>query len=178
LKKARANPPAKKGAARQKQMGALEKEVISTAMNVMSEETLAKITDIIKSKMDGLEIDPITGEIELEIEQIPQDILYELYKIISAKHPDIEIGLRKQHEKVAAPQPLARPPPKKKNKPMSKNEQEKKIEQLNRKMADFHERKASGSPAAQTAPQPVLPTIEKQEEPESSGDDASDSEEE
>jgi bromodomain-containing factor 1 len=125
-----------------------------------------------------LKIDPITGEIELEIEQIPQDILYELYKIISAKHPDIEIGLRKQHEKVAAPQPLARPPPKKKNKPMSKNEQEKKIEQLNRKMADFSERKASGSPAAQTAPQPILPTIEKQEEPESSGDDASDSEEE
>jgi len=56
VKKARPDPPAKKGAARQKQMGVLEKEVISTAMNVMSEETLAKITDIIKSKMDGLEV--------------------------------------------------------------------------------------------------------------------------
>jgi len=78
--------------------------------------------------------------------------------------------IEEQQQEKEAPRPSARPPQKKKNKPMGKNEQERKIELLKNSVQEF-ERHGSGSQ------EPVIPTVEQQEE--SSGDeDSSDSEEE
>lgn len=84
------------------------------------------------------------GEVELDIEIIPPNILWKIYDLISEHSPDTEVQVRARYAAKQSPEELARPPAKKKNKPMTKHEQERKIEELRGKVQQF-ERQGSGS---------------------------------
>lgn len=151
---------------KERYLGTLEKEIISAGLGELPEHVAGSVLDMIKK--DQPNVDESAGEIEVDIEVISHHILWYIYDLVMKHAPDVATNLKKAMAERDKPQALAKPAPKKKNKPMSKFEQERKIEQLQKSVQQF-ERQGSGSQ------EPVLPTVE---QPESSGDEESDSEEE
>jgi bromodomain-containing factor 1 len=112
--------------------------------------------------------------------------LWKIYELVKQHCPEIERDLRQSYEAKEAPRAASKPATKKKNKPMNKYEQDQKIKQLEGTLQNF-ERQTSGS----QEPLPsklivdvfifianiVVIAVEKND-PDSSGDEDSDSEEE
>ncbi|TVY43926.1 Bromodomain-containing factor [Lachnellula subtilissima] len=180
LKKAPA--PKKAGGNRQhaKYMGTLEKEVISAGIGSLPEELSSQVLEMIKAEQPGVDVSypklPVIpvgddGTLELDIDVVSVPTLWKIHGLIMIHCPEVDADMRKQFEARDTPRELAKPPTKKKNKPMSKSEQEQKIELLKSREREFANRQGSGSQ------EPVMPTVEAQD-PESSGDEDSDSEEE
>ncbi|KUJ18201.1 Bromodomain-containing protein [Mollisia scopiformis] len=175
-KAAKKAPPPKKPAAskkasgnRQKYMGTLEKETISAGLGALPDEVSNEVLADIKRERPGIDAGE-DGTLELDIDVISVPLLWKIHGLIMQYAPDVQEGIKKSMAADSHPKP---PPkaaaPKKKNKPMSKYEQERNIDALS-KTLHAYDRQTSGSQ------EPVLPTVEQQDE--SSGDEDSDSEEE
>ncbi|KXX83269.1 Bromodomain-containing factor 1 [Madurella mycetomatis] len=128
-----------------RKIGQLEKEMIVETLGELNTPYLEKAIELIKKDTGAGEND--SGELELDIELLSEEVLVKLYDIVIKAFPN----LRAEKERALAP-PSADPPaakPKstgksKKNKPMSKLEQERRIQQLNELRAQAG-RQASGS---------------------------------
>lgn len=119
---------------------------------------------------------------ELDIDSISDNVLWQIHAMIMKHVPELEGQIRESMSSELRQTPrTAKPAPKKKNKPMSKHEQERKIEALTNLDSEFA-RATFGSQ------EPVMTGISDNtspfrdsnvvHEPESSGDEDSDSEEE
>jgi bromodomain-containing factor 1 len=133
-------------------MGALEKNIIASAISELDGNPLEKAIEIIKKDTNqnvSITTAPLlhsplltmsclqendSGEIELDIEVLSQDALTKLYDISIKAFPE----LRAEKERTFAAPPAQEPTPSKsksskpkKNKPMGKAEQERRLQQLN-----------------------------------------------
>lgn len=159
----------KKAATRQRYMGTLEKEVISNGIGNLPDEISNTVLGWIKAEQPGVDVAD-DGTLELDIDLVSVPTLWKIHGLIMQHCPEVDAETRKNFIERDQPRELAKPPAKKKNKPMSKSEQEQKIELLRNKANDF-DRQNSGS-------QEPVSTVEPAADPESSGDEDSDSEEE
>ncbi|ESA43715.1 hypothetical protein GE21DRAFT_3648 [Neurospora crassa] len=141
-KKAAARKPAPK-----RKMGTVEKEVIAAGIAELEGAQLERAIEIIKSDTGTGEND--SGELELDIDQLSQEALTQLYDLAIKAFPH----LQREKERTMAAQAPAPPPAAqrskpvqktKKNKPMSKMEQERRLQQLNELRAQAG-RQGSGS---------------------------------
>lgn len=98
-------------------------------------------------------------EIELDIDELPNDVLLMLLKFVKKNAPNIT-----DDEETAPPAANVAPPKPKKNKPMSKHEQEAQINMLESNLSRFQ--------GSARSPDPV-PSVEANE----SSDESEDSEE-
>lgn len=173
-KPAKKAPPLKKVAAapkkgkKDKYLGTLEKETISNGLGALPEDKTAMVLEWIQADQGNLSADP-EGSFELDIDIISNDVLWRIYELVMKHAPEVEAGLRSSMLEHSSPR-AARPPTKKKNKPMTKSEQERKLDQIKGTMESF--KKANSQ-----SQEPIMPTVE-QRDPETSGDEDSDSEEE
>ncbi|KAK3396875.1 hypothetical protein B0T20DRAFT_355967 [Sordaria brevicollis] len=143
-KKAAARKPAPK-----RKMGTVEKEVIAAGIADLEGSQLERAIEIIKNDTGTGEND--SGELELDIDQLSQEALTQLYDLAIKAFPN----LQREKERTMAAQAAPAPPPPgparakpvqktKKNKPMSKMEQERRLQQLNELRAQAG-RQGSGS---------------------------------
>lgn len=141
-KKAAARKPTPK-----RKMGTVEKEVIAAGIAELEGPQLEKAIQIIKEDTGTGEND--SGELELDIDQLSQDALTQLYDLAIKAFPH----LQREKERTMAAQAPSNPPSArsskpvqktKKNKPMSKMEQERRLQQLNELRAQAG-RQGSGS---------------------------------
>ncbi|KAH7627214.1 hypothetical protein B0T09DRAFT_324181 [Sordaria sp. MPI-SDFR-AT-0083] len=142
-KKAAARKPAPK-----RKMGTVEKEVIAAGIAELEGSQLERAIQIIKDDTGTGEND--SGELELDIDQLSQEALTQLYDLAIKAFPH----LQREKERTMAAQAAPPPPPApqrskpvqktKKNKPMSKMEQERRLQQLNELRAQAG-RQGSGS---------------------------------
>lgn len=130
-KKAAARKPAPK-----RKMGTVEKEVIAAGIAELEGLQLERAIDIIKNDTGTGEND--SGELELDIDQLSQEALTQLYDLAIKAFPNLQREKERTMAAQAAPPPpstaaaRAKPVQKtKKNKPMSKMEQERRLQQLN-----------------------------------------------
>ncbi|KAF8454508.1 hypothetical protein BGX38DRAFT_1249365 [Terfezia claveryi] len=142
-----------------------EKTELSQRINLLSPNKMLYATKLIQDNLPNLSGD---DEIELDIDDLPPEILYKLHKYVTKHAPlapqNTEYGYSAPPAPAAVPKPKAAPRPKK-NKPMSATEQEAKIKDLNAKLAVFEN--------PQNANQSTSEAVEAQEEEESSSDDES-----
>lgn len=110
------------------------------------------------------------GTLELDIDVISEPALWKIYQLIVKHAPDVKTTVERDF-RARAPVEVApkSAPPKNKHKPMSAREQEARIARLGNKLGIMDDGSPT-SPGSQTAAQHT--------EPDSSGDEASDSEEE
>lgn len=101
------------------------------------------------------------AEIELDIDELPNDVLLMLLKFVKKNVPNLDDGDSAPAANVAAPKP-------KKNKPMSKYEQEHQINMLESNLSRFQ---GGGSPAP-------VPSVEANDSSEDESDDDSEESEE
>ncbi|KAK3345591.1 hypothetical protein B0H65DRAFT_425984 [Neurospora tetraspora] len=141
-KKAAARKPAPK-----RKMGTVEKEVIAAGIAELEGAQLERAIEIIKSDTGTGEND--SGELELDIDQLSQEALTQLYDLAIKAFPHLQREKERTMAAQAPPPPPAaqrsKPVQKtKKNKPMSKMEQERRLQQLNELRAQAG-RQGSGS---------------------------------
>lgn len=143
-KKAAARKPAPK-----RKMGTVEKEVIAAGIADLEGSQLERAIEIIKNDTGTGEND--SGELELDIDQLSQEALTQLYDLAIKAFPHLQREKERTMAAQAAPPPpsagaaRAKPVQKtKKNKPMSKMEQERRLQQLNELRAQAG-RQGSGS---------------------------------
>ncbi|PQE30033.1 hypothetical protein CJF32_00009453 [Rutstroemia sp. NJR-2017a WRK4] len=171
--------PAKKagGPRRERYMGTLEKEVISSGIGALPENVSNQVMALIREDQPNIATDD-DGTLELDIDMISIPVLWKIYDFIKQYAPDVESAVKESYEKKEEPRVPAKPLQKKKNKPMSKGEQERKIAELRNKMQEF---RGAGSRS-----QEPVESVERGGQgmgmgmggEESSGDEESDSEEE
>lgn len=113
------------------------------------------LTDVLQGTQEA--------EIELDIDELPNDVLLMLLKFVKKNAPQVMEG-----EESPPPSNVAAPKPKK-NKPMSKYEQEAQINMLKNNLSRFE----SGA----RSPDPV-PSVEANESSDDDSDDSEESEEE
>ncbi|KAF8420027.1 Bromodomain-containing protein [Tirmania nivea] len=145
-----------------------EKTELSQRINLLSPSKMMYATKLIQENLPNLSGD---DEIELDIDDLPPEILYKLHQYVTKHAPlapqNTEYGYSAPPAPAATPKPKAAPRPKK-NKPMSATEQEAKIKDLNAKLAVFE----NPSPLVrQNTNQSTSEAVEAQEEEESSSDD-------
>ncbi|KAL4887077.1 Bromodomain-containing protein [Aspergillus karnatakaensis] len=140
-----------------------EKQIISNGISSLPDKKMQEALKIIQSNVPALKGTQET-EIELDIDELPNDVLFMLLKFVKKNAPHVV-----DDEDVSTPvAPNAAPPKPKKNKPMSKYEQEAQINVLESNLSRFQ---GGGSGRS---PDPV-PSVEAND---SSGDsDEDDSEE-
>lgn len=126
-----------------------EKTELSQRINLLPMNKLMYATKLIQENMPNLAGDE---EIELDIDELPPDILYKLHTYVSKHAPP----LSSENAYVEPTPALVSPPPApakaiskpKKNKPMSAQEQDAKINALSNKIANF----ANSGATAQKTP--------------------------
>ncbi|XHG01161.1 hypothetical protein AWENTII_004559 [Aspergillus wentii] len=141
-----------------------EKQVISNGISSLPDKKMQEALKIIQSNVPALKGTQET-EIELDIDELPNDVLLMLLKFVKKNAPQVM-----EDEDIPMPTTTANnaPPPKaKKNKPMSKFEQEAQISMLANNLSRFQ---GGGG----RSPDPV-PSVEANE---SSDDDSEDDSEE
>lgn len=149
-KKEKKEKPKSKPKPKLKQLTNAQKEEIATRIGELPTEEIAKVAEKIKSslRMMGKPVPP-DDELEFQIDDIPEDLLNELYLKVrrlgsvakSSEQPEYE------DDEYDSPPPVksrdnAKP---KKNKPMSKDQQENQISRLQNQLATFQ-----GQPAGDT----------------------------
>ncbi|PLB54980.1 Bromodomain-containing protein [Aspergillus steynii IBT 23096] len=147
-----------------------EKQVISNGISSLPDKKMQEALKIIQSNVPSLKGTQET-EIELDIDELPNDVLLMLLKFVKKNAPHV------MEEEEAPPAPAttnanahAAPPKPKKNKPMSKYEQEAQINMLQSNLSRFE---GGGG----RSPDP-MPSVEANESSDDSDDDSEESEEE
>ncbi|KAI9777109.1 MAG: hypothetical protein M1839_009065 [Geoglossum umbratile] len=139
-----------------------QKQEISDKINTLATAKMNQAYKIIRDNMPQLTGQGDDGELELDIDELPNDVLYKLLQFVQKHAPssrEVQVESPPKISSVAK----GGVPKTKKNKPMSKTEQEARIEELQRKLKNY---KNAGS----NSPEP--------EEESSSDDDESGSESE
>lgn len=151
----------------QKYMGTLEKETISAGLGALPDEVSNEVLADIKKERPGIDAGE-DGTLELDIDVISIPLLWKIHGLIMRYAPNVQDDIKKSMAQ-DNPKPQPKTAPKKKNKPMSKFEQERNIDALQQTLQNYGQ-------ATSGSEEPVMPTVEQQDE--SSGDEDSDSEEE
>ncbi|KAK1138591.1 transcription initiation at TATA-containing promoter protein [Aspergillus melleus] len=146
-----------------------EKQVISNGISSLPDKKMQEALKIIQSNVPSLKGTQET-EIELDIDELPNDVLLMLLKFVKKNAPHVM-----EEEEAPAPATTnanhhAAPPKPKKNKPMSKYEQEAQINMLESNLSRFQ---GGGG----RSPDP-MPSVEANESSDDSDDDSEESEEE
>ncbi|TQS36079.1 hypothetical protein Golomagni_03481 [Golovinomyces magnicellulatus] len=174
--------PVKKVATKKKYLGTLEKETISAGLGLIPAQVMATVVEMIKTERPELE-DAGDETMELDIDSISDSILWQIHAMIMKHVPELEGQIKESMSSEPRQSTrTAKPAPKRKNKPMSKHEQERKIEALTNldsefAKATFGSQEPTVPDASSYASSPHL-DVQTALEPESSGDEESDSEEE
>ncbi|KAL4803655.1 Bromodomain-containing protein [Aspergillus unguis] len=143
-----------------------EKQIISNGISSLPDKKMQEALKIIQSNVPSLKGTQET-EIELDIDELPNDVLWMLLKFVKKNAPHVM-----DDEEASSPvAPNAAPPKPKKNKPMSKYEQEAQINMLESNLSRFQ---GGGSGRS---PDPV-PSVEANDSSGDSEDDSEESEEE
>ncbi|KAL2862884.1 putative transcription regulator BDF1 [Aspergillus lucknowensis] len=143
-----------------------EKQIISNGISSLPDKKMQEALKIIQSNVPALKGTQET-EIELDIDELPNEVLLMLLKFVKKNAPHIV-----DDEDVSTPIASNAPPAKpKKNKPMSKYEQEAQINMLESNLSRFQ---GGGSGRS---PDPV-PSVEANDSSDDSEDDSEESEEE
>ncbi|KAL4780738.1 hypothetical protein BJX76DRAFT_36886 [Aspergillus varians] len=144
-----------------------DKQVISNGISSLPDKKMQEALKIIQSNVPALKGTQET-EIELDIDELPNDVLWLLLKFVKKNAPQVV-----DDDEASSPvAPNAAAPPKpKKNKPMSKYEQEAQINMLESNLSRFH---GGGNGRS---PDPVL-SVEPNDSSGDSEDDSEESEEE
>ncbi|KAJ5123666.1 hypothetical protein N7448_009763 [Penicillium atrosanguineum] len=140
-----------------------EKQVISNGISSLPDKKMQEALKIIQNNVPALK-GTQEAEIELDIDELPNDVLLMLLKFVKKNVPHL------MDDEDSAPAANVAPSKPKKNKPMSKNEQEAQISMLESNLSRFA---GGGSPVP-------VPSVEANEssEDESDDDDSEESEEE
>ena len=124
-----------------------QKQDISERINMLPDQKMATALGIIRSGMptlEGVEQD----EIELDIDELNNDVLYKLLQFVRKNAPRAD-------DSPAPPKPKATSssaaPARKKNKPMSKHEQEARIAQVQSSLSAYQQ----GNPASCKLTSPI-----------------------
>ncbi|RHZ50064.1 putative transcription regulator BDF1 [Aspergillus thermomutatus] len=143
-----------------------EKQIISNGISSLPDKKMQEALRIIQSNVPALKGTQET-EIELDIDELPNEVLLMLLKFVKKNAPHVV-----EEEDITAPTAanVAAPPKPKKNKPMSKYEQEAQINMLESNLSRFQ---GGGG----RSPDP-LPSVEANESSDDSEDDSEESEEE
>ncbi|OJD22895.1 hypothetical protein ACJ73_05754 [Blastomyces percursus] len=141
-----------------------EKQIISHGISSLPEKRMTEALKIIQSNVPGLK-DTKEAEIELDIDELPNEVLLVLLRFVK-KHAPAAMDI---DEPEPEPVPVVAPPKPKKNKPMSKYEQEARINSIEGTISRF-QGGSGGGRGGYSQP------IQSVEMPESS-DDENDSEE-
>jgi bromodomain-containing factor 1 len=110
-----------------------EKQIISNGISSLPDKKMQEALRIIQNNVPSLKGTQET-EIELDIDELPNEVLVMLLKFVKKNAPHV----MEDEEVVShAPVPSAAPPKPKKNKPMSKYEQEAQINMLENNLSRF-----------------------------------------
>ncbi|KAL1864970.1 transcription initiation at TATA-containing promoter protein [Paecilomyces lecythidis] len=143
-----------------------EKQIISNGISSLPDKKMQEALRIIQNNVPSLKGTQET-EIELDIDELPNDVLVMLLKFVKKNAPHV----MEDEEVVShAPVPSAAPPKPKKNKPMSKYEQEAQINMLESNLSRFQ----GGGVRSPEPMQSVEANVESSDE----DDDSEESEEE
>ncbi|KAL1969536.1 hypothetical protein VTN77DRAFT_8974 [Rasamsonia byssochlamydoides] len=143
-----------------------EKQIISNGISSLPDKKMQEALKIIQNNVPSLKGIQET-EIELDIDELPNEVLLMLLKFVKKNAPHV----LEEEEPAPPPVPAAVPSKPKKNKPMSKYEQEAQINMLEGSLSRFQG-------AAARSPDPV-PSVEPNvESSDDSEDDSEESEEE
>lgn len=145
-----------------------EKQDISNRINDLNETKMGQALKIIRDNMPSLK-DSQGEELELDIDELPNEVLLELHKFVKRHVPrDTD-----QPEK-ASPPVASAIPSRKKNRPMGKTEQESTIKQLESTISKFD------NPASvqRSVEQPAAPVSNAGQDNDTSGDEVSEESEE
>lgn len=135
-----------------------EKQLISNGIGSLPDKKMQEVLRIIQNNVPALKGTQET-EIELDIDELPNEVLLMLLNFVKKNVPNIA-----DDDEVPAPLASAVPPKPKKNKPMSKHEQEAQINMLESNLSRFQ--------GSAHSPDPV-PSVEANE----SSDESEDTEE-
>ncbi|EAW10502.1 putative transcription regulator BDF1 [Aspergillus clavatus NRRL 1] len=143
-----------------------EKQIISNGISSLPDKKMQEALKIIQSNVPALKGTQET-EIELDIDELPNDVLLMLLKFVKKNAPHVM-----EEEDMVLPSAANVPAPKpKKNKPMSKYEQEAQINMLESNLSRFQGGGGGRSPD-------LLPSVEANDSSDDSDDDSEESEEE
>ncbi|MCJ1280737.1 hypothetical protein MMC26_000054 [Xylographa opegraphella] len=144
-----------------------QKQDISNRINMLNEKHMQQALNIIRKNMPNLK-GVQEDEIELDIDELSNEVLYQLLHFVRkhAPHPEDSPEPRQ----IAAPAAAAPSRPKK-NKPMSKTEQEAKIDEIRTKLSGFQNAPSDGSPEPYTRNQPAEDTSGDEDDSEESEED-------
>ncbi|OAX78082.1 hypothetical protein ACJ72_07613 [Emergomyces africanus] len=147
-----------------------EKQIISHGISSLPEKRMTEALKIIQSNVPGLK-DTKEAEIELDIDELPNEVLLVLLKFVK-KHAPAAMDIV---EPEPEPAPIVAPPKPKKNKPMSKYEQEARINSIEGTISRF-QGGGGGGRGGGHPPQPIQ-SVEAADSSEDE-DDSEESEEE
>ncbi|KAL4932721.1 putative transcription regulator BDF1 [Aspergillus undulatus] len=143
-----------------------DKQIISNGISELPDKKMQEALKIIQSNVPALKGTQET-EIELDIDELPNDVLWLLLKFVKKHAPHVV-----DDDDASSPvAPNAAPPKPKKNKPMSKYEQEAQINMLESNLSRFQ------GGGTGRSPDPV-PSVEANDSSGDSEDDSEESEEE
>jgi bromodomain-containing factor 1 len=143
-----------------------EKQIISNGISSLPDKKMQEALRIIQNNVPALKGMEET-EIELDIDELPNEVLFMLLKFVKKNAPQV----LDDDEEVSAPVTAAVPAKPKKNKPMSKYEQEAQINMLEGSLSRFQ---GGGSTRS---PDPVR-SVEGDDSSDESEEDSEESEEE
>ncbi|KAJ5414153.1 hypothetical protein N7509_000780 [Penicillium cosmopolitanum] len=143
-----------------------EKQIISNGISALPDKKMQQALQIIQSNVPSLK-NTAEAEIELDIDELPNDVLLLLLKFVKKNAPNV---VDDEEEIPGNPHVSAAKP--KKNKPMSKFEQEAQINMLESNLSRFAGGGGGGSPD----PMPSVEAMDSSED--ESDDDSEESEEE
>ncbi|RDW81086.1 putative transcription regulator BDF1 [Aspergillus mulundensis] len=143
-----------------------DKQIISNGISSLPDKKMQEALKIIQTNVPSLKGTQET-EIELDIDELPNDVLWMLLKFVKKNVPHVV-----DDDDASSPvAPNAAPPKPKKNKPMSKYEQEAQINMLESNLSRFQ------GGGGGRSPEPV-PSVEANDSSGDSEDDSEESEEE
>ncbi|PYH96232.1 transcription regulator Bdf1 [Aspergillus ellipticus CBS 707.79] len=143
-----------------------EKQIISNGISSLPDKKMQEALKIIQTNVPSLK-GTQEAEIELDIDELPNDVLLMLLRFVKKNAPHVV-----EEDPAVAAGNAAAPKPKK-NKPMSKYEQEAQINMLESNLSRFQ----GGGGGGGRSPDPV-PSVEANESSDDSEDDSEESEEE
>ncbi|MCJ1392450.1 hypothetical protein MMC18_005317 [Xylographa bjoerkii] len=162
-----------------------QKQDISNRINMLNEKHMQQALNIIRKNMPNLK-GVQEDEIELDIDELSNDVLYQVCNIEFEQYDssDDDIFQLLHFVRKHAPHPEDSPEPRqiaapvaaapsrpKKNKPMSKVEQEAKIDEIRSKLSGFRNAPSDESPEPYTQNQPAEDTSGDEDDSEESEED-------
>lgn len=151
LTKTAKEKPAKRQPKKWKKLNLEQKRQVSEGIGMLDENHMRKAVQIIRNGVPHLK-DVHDDELELDIDEIPDEVVYELWEFVRKLQPRSQVGVDEDddYEEERGPKAAAAAGAhRKKNKPMTAREQESKIAQVREQMARFEGQSPVESPAAE-----------------------------